>query len=46
MESKEITSVEKNKRKEARKPTRIQMIKFGIGIIIGISLYLIVKLIF
>lgn len=46
MESQEITSLEKKKKKQTRKPTRIQIIKFAIGIVIGISLYLIITLIF
>lgn len=46
MDTEEIISEEKNKKKQSRKPTRIQIIKFTIVIVIGISLYLIVKLTF
>ncbi|WP_347373711.1 hypothetical protein [Aequorivita sp. Q41] len=44
METQEITSKEKNKK--SAKSTRIQLIKFAIGLVIGVVIYLIVKLIF
>lgn len=46
MKTQEITSKEKNLKKKAGKPTHIQIIKFAIGIVIGISIYLILTLIF
>ena len=46
METEEIISKEKNKKRQSAKPTRIQIIKFAIGLVIGIAIYLIVELIF
>lgn len=46
MEIQEINSKETRKRKQACRPNRIQIIKFAIGIVIGITIYLILKLIF
>ncbi len=46
MKTQEITSKQKNKKNCSTKPTRIQIIKFAIGLVIGIAIYLIIKLIF
>lgn len=46
METQEVTSKVKTSRKQTYKITRIQLIKFAIGIVVGISIYLITKLIF
>ncbi len=46
MDTQEITSEEKKKKNRSAKSTRIQIIKFAIGLVIGVAIYLIVKLIF
>jgi hypothetical protein len=46
METRKFTSDEKNKKQQHTKPSRIQIIKFAIGLVIGVAIYLIVKLIF
>lgn len=46
METHQSSSNPQNVECKPKTPTRIQVIKFAIGIVIGISIYLIVQLIF